>query len=419
MPIPTRCPECRAQYSVPDSAAGKKVKCRQCEFVFPIPAPKPEPAAKPNPAPKPKPAPKPPEPEKDPWDTDDVEEDEMPVLKPAKKKKPSDGLPPKINKKKKPTYVADVDDDEEDEPKPKKKKKRKQSDHDPRLVFLAIALGVVVLAGIAGIFSPQVTLWVGIIAIAGGGFWQLGMAFEEDDFTGWMHMRVPGYSLYFAITRISETWPAVVVQVLGAMLCFGYLVLEHRNQIGFVARALKDPVGAQIEIAEPEDVPFLKAARPFTEAMAAGKYDKAFEHLSQVAIDNAYHDQFVPVDGNAERKPVSPLTPESFKELMAESEKVLGTPKTVEGIYVASRDPEILAGRGEAIERLYVMGKVPESVPVSIRKASLHASIAVKSNGPVDPDDEEPYLNMRIILVEEDGETKVGYFELGPPSLLD
>ena len=40
--------------------------------------------------------------------------------------------------------------------------------------------------------------------VAGGGLWQLVMAFEEDDFTGWLHMRMPGYSLYFAITRISH-----------------------------------------------------------------------------------------------------------------------------------------------------------------------------------------------------------------------
>jgi predicted Zn finger-like uncharacterized protein len=413
MPIPTRCPECRAQYSVPDSAAGKKVKCRQCEFVFPIASPKPKPSPKPA---------KPVDRDRDPWDTDEVDEEEMPVLKPAKKKKPVDGLPPKINKpKKKATYVSADDDEDEDEPRPKKKKRTQAADHDPRLMFLAIALGVVVLAGIAGIFAPQVTLWVGIIAIAGGGLWQLGMAFEEDDFTGWMHMRVPGYSLYFAISRISETWPAVVVQLLGAMLCVGYVVLEHRQQIGFIARAVRDPVGAQIESADPEDARYLKAARPFAEALAAKKYDDAFEELSPLAIANAYHDQFVPAaEENRERKAVGPLSPETFQELMTESEKVLGAPLKLEGFYVESRDPELMSGRGDPIQRAYVLGAIPDSIPASIRRAGIHATVTVKQpNVPIDPDDEEPYLVLRIIIVEEDEKLRVGYFELRPPSILE
>jgi hypothetical protein len=30
-----------------------------------------------------------------------------------------------------------------------------------------------------------------------------------------------------------------------------------------------------------------------------------------------------------------------------------------------------------------------------------------------------PYLNLKVVLVEEDGELKVGYFEFLPPSMMD
>jgi predicted Zn finger-like uncharacterized protein len=410
MPIKAMCPECQTQYSVPDAAAGKKVKCRSCEFVFPISAQK---ATAPRPAPK------------DPWETDDSSDD-IPLLTPAKKSKPkpSDGLPPKIVKPKKATYIAD-DDDEEDEPRRKKKKKKSSSsDMDPRLTFLAIALGIVVLAGVAGFFEPRVALWTGVIAIAGGGLWQLIMAFEEDDFTGWLHMRIPGYSLYFAITRISQTWPAVLVQALGLMLCLSYVALEHRQGIGIIAQAIQNAKDADIEdLADPEDLPMIKAARPFADAIAAGNFEAAFIELSPLALANAYRDQFVPPgDKEQQRTSVAPLTLDSFKELMAESAKVLGTPKKLEHLYVESRDPEILAGRGDAIERLFVMGGTPDSIPASVRKASLHAKVTVKHPDVPEADaedGEEPYLNMRIILTEEDGKLRIGYFELGPPSILD
>jgi len=31
----------------------------------------------------------------------------------------------------------------------------------------------------------------------------------------------------------------------------------------------------------------------------------------------------------------------------------------------------------------------------------------------------DPYLNLKVVLVEEDGELKVGYFEFLPPSMMD
>jgi hypothetical protein len=31
----------------------------------------------------------------------------------------------------------------------------------------------------------------------------------------------------------------------------------------------------------------------------------------------------------------------------------------------------------------------------------------------------DPYFNLKVVLVEEDGELKVGYFEFLPPSMMD
>jgi predicted Zn finger-like uncharacterized protein len=404
MPIKAMCPECQTQYNVPDTAVGKKVKCKTCEFVFPIKGQK----AAARPAPK------------DPWETDDSDDD-VPVLTPAKKTKPktSDGLPPKIGKKKKATYIAD-DDDEEDDPKPKKKKKKQSSEMDPRLTFLAIAIGVVVLGGLAGFFEPQVPLWIGILAMAGGGIWQLVMAFEEDDFTGWLHMRVPGYSIYFAITRITETWPAVLVQFLGLVLIFSGLVLERRQDIAEIGRILAKDFDIE-DVEDPADVPMIKAARPFVDAISEKRYEAAFAELSPLAVANAYRDQFVPRGENEQqRTSVAPLKLESFKELMAEAEKVLGAPVGLENLAVVSRDPEILSGRGNAIERSYVMGGTPEGVPTSVRRAALQAMIATKHpNFPDAEDGDGPSLKLKIILTEEEGKLRVGYFELGPPSILD
>jgi hypothetical protein len=33
--------------------------------------------------------------------------------------------------------------------------------------------------------------------------------------------------------------------------------------------------------------------------------------------------------------------------------------------------------------------------------------------------DEWPYLTLKLVLVEEDGKLKIGYFEFLPPSMLD
>lgn len=72
MPIQVVCPKCDKAYKVKDESAGKKLRCKQCETVFPIPAA---------------------EEEGDPWDSlpEPDEDDELPParrLPPVQRKKP-------------------------------------------------------------------------------------------------------------------------------------------------------------------------------------------------------------------------------------------------------------------------------------------------------------------------------------------
>ena len=54
------CPNCRKKMKVPDTAAGKKIRCKECEHVFAVPAPARATPAKPKPKPA-KAAPPPPD----------------------------------------------------------------------------------------------------------------------------------------------------------------------------------------------------------------------------------------------------------------------------------------------------------------------------------------------------------------------
>src|SRR5262249_4315026 len=43
MPIQASCPNCKQSYNVPDTMAGKSVRCKQCATVFPLAGPAPAP----------------------------------------------------------------------------------------------------------------------------------------------------------------------------------------------------------------------------------------------------------------------------------------------------------------------------------------------------------------------------------------
>jgi hypothetical protein len=87
------------------------------------------------------------------------------------------------------------------------------------------------------------------------------------------------------------------------------------------------------------------------------------------------------------------------------------------------------------VDSMFAIGAMPEWIPADIRKASLRGQIhtelspqelqnvaqregisveELKKNGGLDP-----YFNIKVVLVEEGGQLKIGYFEFLPPSIWD
>jgi len=84
---------------------------------------------------------------------------------------------------------------------------------------------------------------------------------------------------------------------------------------------------------------------------------------------------------------------------------------------------------------MFAIGNIPKLAPAAIRKASLRGSIRVELSPEelaeiakryemtvdelVASEDFEPYLNLKLVIVDEDGSLRVGYFEFLPPSMMD
>jgi hypothetical protein len=108
-------------------------------------------------------------------------------------------------------------------------------------------------------------------------------------------------------------------------------------------------------------------------------------------------------------------------------------------LHVFSTDPDVLNRRSKeqfgAVDSMFAIGAMPDSIPAEVRRASLRGQIHTE----LSPEQLErvaqtqgisveelkkeeafgPYLNLKVVLVEEDGELKVGYFEFLPPSMMD
>jgi hypothetical protein len=190
----------------------------------------------------------------------------------------------------------------------------------------------------------------------------------------------------------------------------------------------------------PQDRQYLSAAGPFLNAIAARDYAIAFGFLSPLAQARMSLNQFVPADDDAEytrneANPMANVTPDQFAKWMTKVEARHGLPAAVKRVYVNNTDPKVLSGRGEPLDMLFAIGAMPASIPTAIRKASLRGQFATKltpaqlqeaakhagmsvevlQKSP----DFEPYFNFKLVMVEEEGELRVGYFEFMPPSMLD
>ena len=196
--------------------------------------------------------------------------------------------------------------------------------------------------------------------------------------------------------------------------------------------------------ATPEQRRYLDAAKPFAVAIANRKYDEAYALLSSHAKARMSLNQFSPENDEArfavhEKNPETNVTVEKFRELMGKAEDRHGAPRSVKNLSVFSTDTDILNRRGkeklDAVDSMFAIGNMPESIPADIRRASLRGTIVTqlspqelekiaKEEGTTVAEleknpDFEPYCTVKIVLVEEAGQLKVGYFEFLPPGIMD
>jgi hypothetical protein len=188
----------------------------------------------------------------------------------------------------------------------------------------------------------------------------------------------------------------------------------------------------------------LQFGREVFTALAAQNYDAVHGQLSSHATARMSLNQFTPSDDDAtfERNEAQPLRnvglPE-FRELMAVMEQNLGRPVEPIDLHVHTSDPAILGGGKreglDAIDTMFAIGNMPALVPVAQRKASLRGQLRVQLSAEQmaeaakawetsvedlakDPEF-APYLNLKLVVVEENAQLRGGYFEFLPPSMVD
>jgi hypothetical protein len=196
--------------------------------------------------------------------------------------------------------------------------------------------------------------------------------------------------------------------------------------------------------AKPDERKYLLAAKPFFIAIANRKYADAYTVLSSHAKARMSFNQFTPAEEQAtfqqiESNPYMNVTAEQFAYLMQYVEATLGAPRAPKMLSVFSTDPDVLNRRSKeqfgAMDSMFAIGAMPDWIPANIRRASLRGQIhtelspqelqkvAQQEGISVEElkkeEDFDPYLNLKVVLVEEGGQLKIGYFEFLPPSMLD
>jgi hypothetical protein len=196
--------------------------------------------------------------------------------------------------------------------------------------------------------------------------------------------------------------------------------------------------------AKPDERKYLLAAKPFFIAIANRKYADAYALLSSHARARMSFNQFTPAEEQAtfqqyESQPYMNVTAAQFAYLMRYVEAARGAPRAPKMLSVFSTDPDVLNRRSKeqfgAMDSMFAIGAMPDWIPANIRRASLRGQIhtelsqqelqkvAQQQGISVEElkkdEDFDPYFNLKVVLVEEDDQLKVGYFEFLPPSMLD
>jgi hypothetical protein len=196
--------------------------------------------------------------------------------------------------------------------------------------------------------------------------------------------------------------------------------------------------------AKPDERKYLVAAKPFFIAVGNRKYADAYALLSSYAKARMSLNQFTPAERPAdfqqnELNPLSNGTAEQFAYLMQYVEAAHGTPRAPKMLHVFSTDADVLNRRSKeqlgAVDSMFAIGAMPDWIPAGIRRASLRGQIHTELSPQelektanaqgisVDElkkdQDFDPYFNLKVVLVEEGGQLKIGYFEFLPPSMMD
>src|ERR1043166_5941303 len=158
--------------------------------------------------------------------------------------------------------------------------------------------------------------------------------------------------------------------------------------------------------AKPEKRKYPLAAKPFFIAVTNRKYADAYALLSSHAKARMSFNQFSPAEEQA-----------TFQQV--ESNPYIN----------------VTAEQFGAMDSMFAIGAMPDWIPANIRRASLRGQIhtelspqevqkvaqqqGISAEQLQKEDDFDPYLNLKVVLVEEGGQLKIGYFEFLPPSMLD
>ena len=196
--------------------------------------------------------------------------------------------------------------------------------------------------------------------------------------------------------------------------------------------------------AKPDEQKYLLAVKPFFLAVASRKYADAYALLSKYAIARMSLEQFKPSQQDSDSQQnqayaFDNVTAEQFAYLMQYVEAAHGAPRAPKMLHVFSIDPDVLNRRSKeqfgAMDSMFAIGAMPEWIPADIRRASLRGQISTEvSQQELEnvaqregisvkdlkkSDDFDPYFNLKVVLVDEGGQLKIGYFEFLPPSMLD
>jgi len=194
----------------------------------------------------------------------------------------------------------------------------------------------------------------------------------------------------------------------------------------------------EMESLTPEEKTIQAAAKPFLDAVVAGDYPAAYAQLSSHAKVRMSLSQFIQPTDEAthvanQKKAVLNASAQDFQAFVAKAAAEYGASANVISSDQIELDPDMLRGTGDVIESAFSIGLIPETVPAQIRKGAVRAQIGVKlAPGKLKQiadqegvaveelekrEDFAPYCNLKVVLVEEGGVLKVGYFEFTYPAL--